>query len=183
MRARRGFTLIEVMAAVAVIGLVFSLLARMNIQGLRAEGRAARQLAAGLVADRVLAELEASLLAGVTPPLGRNERREDDFRVQIDVAGFELVLPPPEGRDVPDALQDGGDSDDTLIRARQRPRTPSSLRQIDVVVAWDAPGGEERIARRTFGYDRTVVDRLLAAVAQSDADAADAAAAAAESGS
>ena len=48
-RSTRGLTLLEVLAAVALLGIWFVALASMNLHSLRAEGTAMRRIEAGLL--------------------------------------------------------------------------------------------------------------------------------------
>ena len=87
---RAGFTLLEVMAAVAVLGLVYVVVARVAIQGLQIEGNASRMLRASLLADRALADLELELAGGTAPRVGETETREEDFTVVVEVSPFDV---------------------------------------------------------------------------------------------
>ena len=55
-RPTDGFTLLEVLAAVAILGIWFVVLASVGIQGLRAEGTNERRIRASLLADTILSE-------------------------------------------------------------------------------------------------------------------------------
>ena len=66
-RKKRGFTLLEVLAAVAILSIWFIVLMGSAIQGLRAEGVSKRRLEAAMIADRKLSELEAASLGGTVP--------------------------------------------------------------------------------------------------------------------
>jgi len=57
-----GFTLIEVVGAVAIVGIVFLVLSTATFRGIAAEGTAHRRLEASLVADDALAEVEIQML-------------------------------------------------------------------------------------------------------------------------
>ena len=88
-RARRGhagFTLIEVLAAVALLGILYSVLARVAIEGLRAEGESERRLEASLLADERL----SAVIGPPLPPLGHVETTEGDFKIAIDVTPFQM---------------------------------------------------------------------------------------------
>jgi prepilin-type N-terminal cleavage/methylation domain-containing protein len=52
--AQNGFTLLEVLAAVAILSIWFIVIAGTSVQGLRAEGESRRRLEAGQMADRIL---------------------------------------------------------------------------------------------------------------------------------
>ena len=57
-----GFTLIEVVGAVAIVGIVFLMLSTATFRGIVAEANARRLLEASLVADDALAEVEVQML-------------------------------------------------------------------------------------------------------------------------
>ncbi len=146
-----GFTLLEVMAAVLVLGLLYTILASNAIQGLRSEGIDRRRAEASLLADRHLAEIEASFDAGVGLPPGLVEIDADPFAVTIEVLPEDvLALLPP-------ALQQE-------VAARRDPAAASLLavdrdggrvQRATVVVAWDEAGDEQRVERTTWGFDRS----------------------------
>jgi prepilin-type N-terminal cleavage/methylation domain-containing protein len=173
-RAERGFTLLEVMAAVAVLGLVYTVLGRAGIQGLQHEGEAERRIAASLLADQVLEEIEAGLEAGVVPRLGEEEREVGEFAVAITVQPYDLLLPEPEetapgatgergprrpGQSLRDEEADLGPS--LLVGARG---DPSPLRRIDVRVIWVEGFGERSVERTSFGLDAQAAQESLAAL-------------------
>jgi hypothetical protein len=60
-RRRAAFTLIEVMGAVLVLGLLFTWLASVAMIGLRSEGTDHRRADAELVADLELSTIETSI--------------------------------------------------------------------------------------------------------------------------
>jgi type II secretory pathway pseudopilin PulG len=91
--ARAGLTLLEVLGAVALLGILYTVLIGQNIQGVRAEGESRRRLEASLLADERMADLEFGLAAGTAPPLGRTETEAGDFVLIQNVTAFE---PPPE---------------------------------------------------------------------------------------
>ncbi len=60
-RAERGLTLLEVLAAVAVLGLLYTVLASAAVQGLRSEGESRRRLEASLLMDEQLVQIRIRL--------------------------------------------------------------------------------------------------------------------------
>ena len=56
-----GFTLIEVLGAVAILAILYTTLATVAIRGLRSEGESRRMLEASLLADWQLSEFELEL--------------------------------------------------------------------------------------------------------------------------
>jgi prepilin-type N-terminal cleavage/methylation domain-containing protein len=165
---RRGFTLLEVMAAFALLAIAYTTLAGAGAQGLQKEGEAARRLEASLLADRVLAGLELAFDQGAGPPLGEEQREEGLYAVTVRVAPWEPALPE---RDRPLALERGArgleqarrpgeaaierDGDSALgpsLIAGTRGQ-PGPLRRVDVVVTWDEGWSEGRVVRTSFGLD------------------------------
>jgi type II secretory pathway pseudopilin PulG len=143
-RAGRGFTLLEVLGAVLVLAVLYTVLAEIAITGLRAEGENRRRLEASLIADDMLMEVESSLLAGDVPPIGREEDVDDPYTIVLEVRAIDpnSFLPPdPFGRPSIAAELLGGDRDE------------SPLRVIEVSVAWLEVEDERIVRRTTFAFD------------------------------
>ena len=170
---RRGFTLFEVMAAVLVLGVIFSVLASVTIEGLRAEGDSRRRLEASLLADEVLGDLEGQLLAGVFPEVGSSEREMGDYRVTVDVEPFD---PSPYL-----ALESQAETTTRSIGQREsEPQSlleppasgePSLIRSFEVVVHWSEGFDEHAVRRTTFAYDVAALAPLVEAGAGATGDA------------
>ena len=64
---QRGFTLLEVLAAVAILGILYVVLADVAMQGLLSEGRSRRRLEASLLADQALSDIEIEMASGGPP--------------------------------------------------------------------------------------------------------------------
>lgn len=163
---RGGFTLLEVLAAVVVVGLTFALLARWNIEGLRAESRAEWRLQASLVADRVLAEMEAAHLAGTPPQVGEQRRTVDGFEVLVDVQPLSLAL-----ADVPPEIAASHPETTTPPPGPTLLAAPGSgqvtpLRQVHVSVRWNDGIADNEVVRDTFAFDEASVASLLQPLAQ-----------------
>ncbi len=137
----RGFTLLEVMAAVAILGIVFSVLAEAAIQSLRSEGRSVRRLEASLLADQRLSDLEIELDAGTPLPDGRQESEQEEFSVVVEVRPFQLPQPPTPGNAVDPA------SDEPISEGLK------SLREILITVSWLEGESEMSVSRTSYGYD------------------------------
>lgn len=149
----RGFTLLEVLAAIAILGILYTVLTDSAIEGLRSEKTSQRRLEASLLADRRLADLELQLGVGVVPPLGEEEEaaEEDaDFTVRVAVELFDLILPELE-------LETGGAAPGPLL-ADLTTDQRSPLRVIRVTVAWLEAEVEYSVTRTTFGFDVNAID-------------------------
>jgi len=170
-----GFTLLEVLGAVAIIGVAFTLLARANIEGLRAEGIARRQLEASLLADRTLAGLEAQLQDGVVPDLGSREDLVEGYRVEVEVTPLEIDLPPLT-EPVPEGFGEE-DSGPSLLApaAGGTPGgrgAPALLRRVRVEVAWSEGVSERSVLRETLVFDVAGAQALLGPLQQEGGDEA-----------
>jgi prepilin-type N-terminal cleavage/methylation domain-containing protein len=182
-RARRlqGFTLLEVMAAVLVLGLLYSALATAAIRGLRSEGVSRRKVEASLIADRFLADLEAQLALGDIPKSGVEEQDVDIYRVGVNIQPFDptpildaiaavekergIDARPRSGRrEGVNSMELGGEApgapaEDLL--APPRPGADGRLRRIDVSVTWQDGEREEVVTRTTFAFDTTGLEQLF----------------------
>src|SRR5262249_43122428 len=127
---RTGFTLIEVMGAVLILGLLFTWLASVAMVGLRSEGVDHRRADAELVADLELSTIEASISAGNMPKDGRSQRDEEPFRVLVEVVPTDLfsMLPAPVSKDIVQKLDPRAPS---LLHDE---RGQSRMRRVSVLV-------------------------------------------------
>jgi len=150
MRSERGLTLLEVMAAVAILGLVYTVLARAGTQGILSEGRSRGLLEASLLADATLSEIESQLSYGFAPELGVTEQEVDDFLVTVEVSSWE---PPPElaALITPAELLPGESFPNLFGSGTQR--DPGFVEEIAVRVTWSDGVGERSVERVTFGVD------------------------------
>jgi prepilin-type N-terminal cleavage/methylation domain-containing protein len=155
MRASRGFTLLEVMAAVAILGLVYAVLARAATQGLMTEGESRRRIQAALLADEFLADLETGLATGEIVPDGSRAEELDEFRISVEVEPFaapvelvRLAAPSPESGAI-NLLGDGSG------------RQPSALRLVRITVAWSEGVAERVVERVTLVPDLAALEALV----------------------
>jgi len=158
-RARHGFTLFEVMAAVIVLGVIYSLLASTAVQGLRAEGTSRRRLEASLLVDQYLSDIEAVIAVGATPEMGSMEEEVGDFLIAVDVTPFDLV--PYLGEEATES-EPVGDSLFSLPASGDQ----SFLRTVEVVVSWLEGLDEYSVRRTTFAYDIAAAAPYFAAEVQ-----------------
>ena len=163
-RPLAGFTLLEVLVAVGVLGLLYTALTGVAMQGLRAEGESARELRASLLADHELAERELQVELGIVPPVGREpEREEDEFLVEVDVEPLPLELPnrSPRGE------REDADGAPAASLLHGRGSEASLLRHIEVRVSWTEGIFEREVRRTSFALDRAAAAPILESLAAS----------------
>jgi prepilin-type N-terminal cleavage/methylation domain-containing protein len=150
-RARRGFTLLEVLGAVLVLGLLYSVLAEVAIQGLRAEGESRRRLEASLFADELLSEIEASLAAGQVPPLGVSLEEDEFYIIELEVSPVNTgALLPPGVLGEEETLAN--------LMGAQKDETP--IREITLTISWPEGDRELSVQRTTLGLSPTEFDAV-----------------------
>jgi hypothetical protein len=186
-----AFTLLEVLAAVAILALVYTVLARVGIQGFRAEGGADRRLRASLIADDILAEVEGQLEMGSAPPLGEKDAKRDEYLIHMRVTPAQIEIPPPSdaaarrlravdakrssGAAAPGAKLTSNETPPSFFQPRA-PGEPPPGRRIEVRVSWTEGMTESAVVRETYGLDQSAAQSWLLAL--DEAEAAEQAAAA-----
>jgi prepilin-type N-terminal cleavage/methylation domain-containing protein len=173
--AERGFTLLEVLAAVALLALAFAPLSGAHIQGLQHEGESLRRIQASLIADQLLAELEASIDAGEVPQPGKQDRSDGDFAIATEVAALDLEVPDDDaataapGSAAPQTGLGGKPANrlpDVLSASllRGSGRTASPIRRVTLRVTWTEGWGERSVTRTTYAFDAQAVQGEIAAL-------------------
>jgi prepilin-type N-terminal cleavage/methylation domain-containing protein len=160
--SERGFTLLEVLVAVALLGLVVTVLAGSAIQGMSYEGDAARRVRASLLADRALWQVETALKLGAPPQPSHEESVEgEEFQLSVDVqpldlaqAGLGALLAPPA--ETPGAAPQPA-------AAAGAPAAAVPLFQVFVRVRWLEGVRELEVTRSSFAYDGTAAAAALGA--------------------
>jgi prepilin-type N-terminal cleavage/methylation domain-containing protein len=160
-RNSAAFTLLEVMAAVAVIAIVFTTLARVANEGLRSQGLNRRRLEASLLADQYLSEVEIQIASGVAPEIGESESEEGTFAILVSVTSFDIAsaIPvagfgatdPGQESTLPGVLGDG----------------VSPIRAIQIAVTWVEGVEEMRVIRNTYGIDPVALEGIANATSNS----------------
>jgi prepilin-type N-terminal cleavage/methylation domain-containing protein len=153
-RAERALTLLEVLAAVALVGILYTFLAKAAAQGIRSEADSRRRMEASLLADKTLAEIETRLAAGETLQLERTETESDDFRVSVEVTPFEL---PPE---LAGAAAETGSVVPGTPGANDA-NAPNLLQRVEVRVVWDDGIFERSTELLTFAIDTQGAQALM----------------------
>lgn len=187
---RGGFTLLEVLAAVAVLALSYTVLAGTAMQGLANEGESHRRLRASLLADLQIGEIE-SALAAAAPPVGVTETELEDYVISVEsrpfdlgafalagrvegapgsAAGGEGAAVPPGGTAPGGAGAPGSGPPFQLLTAA--PGAPSPLYEVIVRVSWMEGGYEREVTRTTFAADPVAVQQAVASLGGAGEDGA-----------
>ena len=159
-----GFTLFEVLGAVAILAILYTTLSTVAIRALRSEGESRRMLEASLLADWELSQFELQLEAGAAPEIGITEDEEKDgFRVTWEVTPREVPIfqtasdlegdaanaPNPAGQITPAPGQ----------LAPTRPEAPPFL-QVGLWVSWIEGGNERWVKRTIFAVDEDAASQF-----------------------
>ena len=161
-----AFTLLEVLAAVALLGILYTTLAGVAAVWLRSEGESRRRFEASLAADRRLAEIEVQLAARSVPEMGESVLEEEPFRITTRVEVFTLpveLFEPAESAPRRREESAPAAAGSTLF-PRQGGQVQSPLRLIQIFVAWDEGTEERRVERTTLAFDRAAAAPALAAL-------------------
>ena len=162
-RAKQGFTLFEVLGAIALLAIVYTMLSTAAIRGLQTEGKSRRKLEASLIVDLEMAEIEMELDRGIMRPLGEEESETEDglYLIRTEVAVFEMPNIETTAR---------GPSSGPAGQRDAAPPPPfgdeAPLREIRVRVGWGDPDDEQFVERVTYGIDQAAI-QLAAAAAPS----------------
>jgi prepilin-type N-terminal cleavage/methylation domain-containing protein len=152
-----GFTLLEVLAAVAILGIWFTVLATVAIQGLRAEGGNARTSRASLVADGALVDIETEIENG-SFPLDEIEIEQDEFHILVRAVPLSEAVSDESGLDLSTYLIENLGS------------VNENLYEIQVEVGWIEGVDERTLTRSTYAWDSSAYLEALAGTAPDGED-------------
>lgn len=155
-RAELGLTLLEVMAAVALLGILYAYLAKAASQGILISGDSRWRLEASLVADEEMVALERQLLEGAPLEPGSSEAEQDRFRITREIEPYSLVLPEPAPEKAPGKAAAG----ESLLGSGD-PSDPGILRRVKIRVIWFDGIDEQSLERVTFAYDASAVLQMI----------------------
>jgi type II secretory pathway pseudopilin PulG len=167
--SERGFTLFEVLGAVALLAIVYSTLATVAIRGVRSESESRRTLEASLRADSELAVFELQIENGQVPELGirESDEGEDGLIVTWEVTPFT----PQFGGDSPTdpfavesevSVGTGGLAE---MFASSDSSAPPFL-EILLTVSWRDGATVRSVTRTTFMVDEAVASERIEQLAQ-----------------
>jgi prepilin-type N-terminal cleavage/methylation domain-containing protein len=170
----RGFTLLEVLGAVAILAILYTTLSGVAIRWLRSEGESRRMLEASLAADWEVSQFELQLDTGVAPELGVTESEtEDGLKVTWEVTPlqtkiYKTPLEKQQEREAqnPSATTRLDAAAQAAAEAAQAaatdPFAPPFL-QVDLRVSWIEAGSERSVTRTLFAVDEDAALKLAAA--------------------
>jgi hypothetical protein len=159
-----GFTLFEVLGAVAILAILYTTLSTVAIRGLRSEGESQRMLKASLIADWEISEFELELDTGVAPEIGITESEDEDgFKVTWEVTPlqtkiYQTALEKEQERNETAPAEPPGATDDAA---------PHFLR-VELWVSWFEAGNERSVTRTIFAVDEDAAAKLATASSQGD---------------
>jgi len=170
----RGFTLLEVLGAVAILAILYTTLSSVAIRWLRSEGESRRMLEASLVADWEISQFELQLDTGVAPELGVTESEtEDGFKVTWEVTPlqtkiFKTALEKQQEREAanltgPSRLDAAAQAAATVAQDTATDAFAPPFLQLDLRVSWIEAGSERSITRTLFAVDEDAAAKLAAA--------------------
>ena len=146
---RQGFTLLEVLAAVAILAIWYVVIASVATDGLRKQGISVRSMEASAIASRIIAEIEAKTLDGSAPEHLDEESEEGDFRVRVLVLPFDFT----GAGDARPASEPGAEPDlQTLLKTEMSGFTPH-LVSIQVNVSWEEGHTRRDVNRTLFAFN------------------------------
>ena len=155
-RSRAGFTLIEVMGAVAILGLSYILLATSAIEGLRIIGDSQRRIEASLIADQTLAEIEIAAAIGQPIDVDYDEREVGPFLVEIEILDLEEEFEEREIEDDPEDLLAflNAEANGPFAPLRDVNLLLGYLREVHITVRWRDAADEKKVTRTAYIYDQ-----------------------------
>ena len=164
-RKGQGFTLLEVLGAVAVLGIWYFVLAAWATDGLIREGQSLRKMRAGLIADRALAELEAISLGGAVPELMDEVVEPEDlddelYLIRKQITPFTLdygsgKTSEEQENDLAQSFNEDLPPLPSLL-GQNIPGFARHLYQINVIVSWtEGFMNEQAVYRTTYVFDMT----------------------------
>ena len=162
-----GFTLFEVLGAVAILAIVYTTLSTVAIRGLRSEGESRRMLEASLLADWELSGFELDFLdKGEAPVIGITENEEQDgFTVTWEVTPlqtriFKTALDKELERNAanPDAQTAPVLAGQTVAINADAP----PFLQVELRVSWFEAGNERWVTRTIFAADEDAAAKFAA---------------------
>jgi prepilin-type N-terminal cleavage/methylation domain-containing protein len=151
-----GFTLLEVLGAVAILGISYMVLATAAIQAMQGIGQSQRRLEASLIADQTLIDVEISTETGqlVEPKLVTWQ--DSHFEVTLEIIDLSEIHQGKglqgDGTSLLEFL--GKESKGAFAPFRESNLLLGYLREVHITVQWLEGGNELYVTRTAFIYDQ-----------------------------
>ena len=151
-----GFTLLEVLGAVAILGISYMVLATAAIQAMQGIGQSQRRIEASLLADQTLIDVEISTETGqlIEPKLVTWE--DGYFEVTLEIIDLSEVHQGKElagdGTGLLGFL--GKEANGAFAPFRDSNLLLGYLRQVQITVQWIEGGDALNVTRTAFLYDQ-----------------------------
>jgi len=162
--SNRGFTLFEVLGAVAILAILYTTLSTVAIRGLRSEGESRRMLEASLIADWELSGFELDLATGAAPEIGvTTTENEDGYTVTWEVTPLQTAIFERASR--PErfarALDQAGQSVPVPgARIGTTEEGDVAFLEVLLTVSWLEAGHERSMRRTIFAVDEDAAAKL-----------------------
>jgi len=161
-----GFTLFEVLGAVAILAIVYTTLSGVAMNWLRSEGESRRMLEASLVADLLISEFEMDLDTGVAPELGVTQfEDENGLLLTWEVTPFQTKIFKTAQEQEQERNAQNPTAQPVPIPPAQAAATdeiaPPFL-QVELRVAWFEAGVERAVTRTLFAVDEDAAAKFAA---------------------
>jgi hypothetical protein len=149
------------MAAVALLAILYTVLARVAIEGLRGENDSQRRLEAAMLADARIAESFTALSSGfVLPDFGHKESAEGDFTLALDVVPF---IPPAEW-----GVGESAGAAPGLFTSAPGAPGAQALRTVQLTVSWQEGAEKRQVSRTIFLMDFNRVSAMAETAQQNN---------------
>ncbi|MCH7868448.1 MAG: prepilin-type N-terminal cleavage/methylation domain-containing protein [Myxococcales bacterium] len=151
-----GFTLMEVLGAIAILGISYTMLATSSIDGLRLIGESTRRSDASLLADSLLADIE--LMAEIGQPIyvGFDELEEEPFTIVVEILDlaeeFAGSSSDVESKDLLEFL--AAEANGPFSEFRDSNWLLGYLREVHISVQWQEGAKEITVSRTAYIYDQ-----------------------------
>lgn len=148
-RQLRGFTLLEVLAAVTILAIWYVVIAAVATNGLRTQGISLRLMEASEIAGRIMTEIEATTLNGGAPEHLDEESEEGDFAVRVLVLPFDFT----GSEDANPVSEPGTDPDLQTLLKTEMSGFSRHLVSIHVNVSWEEGQARRAVNRTSFAFN------------------------------
>ena len=151
LRSLEAFSLLEVLAAVAILAIWYVVIAAMATDGLRKQGISNRLLEASEIAGRLITEIEATAVQGIAPELRDEETQEGDFFIRVLVVPFGFGMSEPIRNEGVGSSKSAPGMQQLLTTAM--PGMSGHLVSINVSVSWQEAADLRTINRTSYAFD------------------------------